>query len=181
MLDKAAGFYKPGYKITKEGKHMENSILIAYYSHSGNTGTIAQLISEETGGDIWEIRPQTPYPAAYDAVVKQAKQEIGAGFLPELETHHAGLEQYDTVFVGSPNWWSTIAPPVAAFLKQCDLAGKTVIPFCTHGGGGLARVAQDVETLCPQSTLLPAFEIYGNGSTKARKEVSAWLQSIGDK
>ncbi len=158
---------------------MKNNTLIVYYSHSGNTQKIAQLIGGETGGEVLEIKPKTPYPQAYDAVVKQAKQEIGAGFLPELETPNPALEQYDTVFVGSPNWWSTIAPPVAAFLKQSNLEGKTVIPFCTHGGGGLARVAQDVEELCPQSALLPAFGIYGNGSAKARQEVSAWLHSIG--
>lgn len=160
---------------------MKSNTLIVYYSHSGNTQKIAQLIGEETSGDVLEIEPKTPYPQEYDAVVKQAQQEIRAGFRPELETQCAGFKQYDTIFVGSPNWWSTVAPPVAAFLEQYDMDGKTVIPFCTHGGGGLARVAQDMEKLCPQSKLLPAFEIYGNGSTKARDEVSAWLRDIGVK
>ncbi|MEA5002165.1 MAG: flavodoxin [Christensenella sp.] len=158
---------------------MKNNILIAYYSHSGNTKKIAQLISKETGGDVLEIRPQTPYPQDYDAVVEQAQQEIRAGFRPLLAEATGSLEQYDMVFIGSPNWWSTIAPPVATFLENTDLAEKTVIPFCTHGGGGLARLAQDTEKLCPQSVLLNAFCVYGNGSAKAHEEVSAWLRDIG--
>ena len=154
------------------------NILIAYYSHSGNTEELAELIRTETGGTLFEIRPEVPYPAAYQAVVSQAKEEIRAGLRPEIgEPVDTGA--YDVVLVGSPNWWSTIAPPVASFLEGCDLAGKTVVPFCTHGGGGMAGLGRAMEELCPDSEMAEGFAAYGNSGPRARDEVDAWLRAIG--
>lgn len=158
---------------------MEHKILIVYYSHSGNTAEIAELICEETGGMLFALEPKEPYPAAYDAVVAQAKKEIAAGFRPALREKQGSVADYDTVFVGTPNWWSTMAPPVASFLAESDLAGKTVIPFCTHGGGGLAGVTRDMQALRPDSIFKPAFSIYGNGSARARAEILTWLNKLG--
>ena len=153
--------------------------LIVYYSRSGNTRKIANLIHREVGGTIYEIQPVDPYPDSYDAVVDQAKREIRAGYKPALKSALNQIESYDTVFVGSPNWWDTIAPPVAAFLSAYDLAGKTIVPFCTHGGGGLGRVAADVAKLCPDSTVLRSFHVYGSGGMDAQARVSAWLRQVG--
>ena len=154
------------------------NILIAYYSHSGNTEELAELIRTETGGALFEIKPAVPYPSAYQAVVGQAKEEIRAGFRPELG-EPADVGPYDVVFVGSPNWWSTVAPPVASFLERCDLTGKTVVPFCTHGGGGMAGLARDTMALCPDSEVMDGFAAYGNSVPRARGEVDAWLRGIG--
>jgi flavodoxin len=158
---------------------MAEPILIVYFSRSGNTRKIAQLIQQEVGGTLHEIQVAAPYPAAYNAVVEQAKQEIQAGYKPTLRATLDHLEAYDTIFVGSPNWWSTIAPPVAAFLAEHDWSGKTIAPFCTHGGGGLDRVAQDMAKLCPQSTFLSSFAVYGSGTGNVQAEVAAWLRKIG--
>lgn len=158
---------------------MAEHILIVYFSRSGNTRKIAQLIQQEVGGTLHEIQVEAPYPAAYNAVVEQAKKEIRAGYKPALRSTPDHIEAYDTIFVGSPNWWSTIAPPVAAFLAAHDLSGKTIAPFCTHGGGGLDSVAQDMAKLCPQSTILSSFEVYGSGTGNVRAEVAAWLRTIG--
>ena len=154
---------------------MEHNLLIAYYSHSGNTEKIAELICGETGGMLFKIEPAAPYPASYDAVVAQAKKEISAGFRPALLEKGANTADYDTIFIGTPNWWSTMAPPVASFLSENDLSGKTVVPFCTPGGGGLAGIARDIEALCPRSIVKKAFSVYGNGSARAETEVAAWL------
>ena len=158
---------------------MAEHILIAYFSHSANTQRIANLIHKEVGGTIHEIQPEAPYPNSYNAVVDQAKKEIQAGYTPVLQSTLDHIESYDTIFVGSPNWWSTIAPPVTTFLSQYDVSGKTIVPFCTHGGGGLGRVERDIAKLCPQSTVLSCLEIYGSGSGNAHAEVSAWLRTIG--
>jgi flavodoxin len=112
-------------------------------------------------------------------VVEQAKKEIRAGYKPALQSTLDHIESYNTIFVGSPNWWSTIAPPVATFLSEYDLSGKTIVPFCTHGGGGLGRVERDIAKLCPQSTVLSSFEIYGSGTGNAQAKVAAWLHKIG--
>ena len=157
---------------------MPRHILVAYFSRSGNTRKIANLIQQEVGGTIHEIRPQDPYPSSYDAVVDQAKIEIRTGYRPPLQSTLYHIESYDTVFVGSPNWWNTIAPPVATFLSEYDLSGKTIVPFCTHGGGGLGRIGRDIAKLCPQSTVLSSFEIYGSGRGNAQAKVSAWLRNI---
>ncbi len=158
---------------------MANRVLIAYFTHSGNTGEIAKLIRENVGGELFEIQPVNPYPDSYNTVVEQAKREIRQGYKPVLKSKVDALGSYDTIFVGSPNWWSTIAPPVATFLSESDLLGKTVVPFCTHGGGGLGRAEKDIATLCSQSTVLDSFEIYGSGGGNAQSKVTQWLQSIG--
>ena len=158
---------------------MAEHILVVYFSRSGNTRKIANLIHLEVGGTVHEIQPEVPYPNSYNAVVDQAKEEIQAGYRPALRSTLDHVESYDTVFVGSPNWWNTIAPPVATFLSEHDLSGKTIVPFCTHGGGGLGRVGTDITRLCPQSTILSSLEIYGSGGVHAQARVSAWLRKVG--
>jgi flavodoxin len=153
--------------------------LIVYFSRSGNTRRIANLIHQEVGGTIHEIQPEVPYPASYDAVVEQAKKEIQAEYKPALQSTVDDIDSYDTVFIGSPNWWSTIAPPVATFLSEYLWSGKTIVPFCTDGGGGLGRIPMEIARLCPQSTILGGFEIYGRGTGNAQARVSAWLRKIG--
>ena len=158
---------------------MAEHILVVYFSRSGNTRKIANLIHQEVGGTIHEIQPKVAYPKAYNAVVDQAGKEIETGYKPALQSTLDHIESYDTIFVGSPNWWSTIAPPVATFLSEYDLSGKTIVPFCTHGGGGLGRIGRDIAKLCPQSTLLSSFEIYESQTGNAQAKVSAWLRQVG--
>jgi flavodoxin len=158
---------------------MAGHVLVAYFSRSRNTCRIANLIHQQVGGTLHEIQPEEPYPDSYNATVDQAKKEIQAGYKPALRSTLDDIESYDTIFVGSPNWWNTIAPPVATFLSEYDLSGKTIVPFCTHGGGGLGRIGKDIAKLCPQSTILTSFEIYGSGRGNAQARVSAWLHNIG--
>jgi flavodoxin len=164
---------------TNEAIRMAEHILIVYFSRSGNTRRIANLIHQEVGGTVHEIRPEVPYPKSYDAVVEQAGKEIQAGYKPALQSRVDQIDAYDTIFVGSPNWWSTIAPPVAAFLSEYDLSGKTIVPFCTHGGGGLGRIGRDIAKLCPHSTILSSFEVDGGGTGNAQAKVTAWLKKVG--
>ncbi len=158
---------------------MAGNVLIAYYSHSLNTRGIAELIQRATGGALFEIQPEVAYPTAYDMTVEQAKKEIQAGFRPPLKTEIEQIAAYDLVFVGTPNWWSTMAPPVAAFLAGHDLAGKIVAPFCSHGGGGAGHIEQDVVALCPGATVRPILALGGSGGGNAAALVAAWLQKIG--
>ncbi|HON80418.1 MAG TPA: flavodoxin [Spirochaetota bacterium] len=158
---------------------MSENILIAYYSWSGNTRKMAAMIHEITGGEIIEICPQVPYPGVYNEVVNQAKKEIRNGFRPVLKPSVDTIDAYGIVFVGSPNWWSTIAPPVAAFLEEHDFSGKRVIPFCTHGGGGQGRIANAVTELCPHSAVADCMEIYGSGSGLNRGTLAGWIKNAG--
>lgn len=148
---------------------MEKNILIAYFSYSGNTHNIAKLIQSETSGILHEIIPEKEYSASYNAVVNQAKKEIQAGYKPALKLKIDHIEAYETIFV---------APPVATFLSQNDFAGKTIVPFCTHGGGQ-AQVLKDIAKLCPNSTVLAGFNIYGDGGSDAKTKVAVWLHETG--
>ena len=92
--------------------------LIVYFSHSGTTRRLAELIAKETGGDLLELVPEIAYPRDYSTVVAQAKRELQSGYRPALKTASPNLSAYDMVFVGTPNWWSSPAPPVLTFLEQ---------------------------------------------------------------
>lgn len=164
--------------VSKQDSTKTHKVLVAYYSWGGNTREVAQQIQKSTGGDIFEIQPEKPYPTDYDAVVKQAKEEISADYRPALKGKVNNLDQYDVVFVGTPNWWSTIAPPVATFLGENNMAGKTVVPFVTHGGGRQAKCFDEIAKLCPQSTILDGFVISGKNAKSGQNEVDQWLKKI---
>lgn len=158
---------------------MSKNILLVYYSHSANTRKFAELIREKTDGTLCELVPKKVYPRDYNTVVEQAKKEIQTGFRPELKTEIKDIASYDTVFVGTPNWWSTIAPPVVTFLASNDLAGKIIAPFCTHGGGGSGHIEATIKKLCPASTVRPLLSVYGG--TAQDSQVESWLKKIGVK
>jgi len=157
---------------------MTDKILIAYYSRTGNTELIARIIQQEMGGRLHEIIPETPYPSSYDATVDQAKGDIKRGFKPPLSNPLTSVSGFDPIFIGSPNWWSTLAPPVATFLTTYDLSGKTIAPFCTHGGGGLGHISSDIAKLCPAATIRSPFKVYGRGSSQLESNLAAWLAKI---
>ena len=114
--------------------------LVAYYSYSGNTKKVAEAIHRMVGGDIFEIACEGTYPGEYRPMTEQVKRELAEGFLPKLLATVPQMEQYDVVFLGSPNWWGTITPQVRSFIAAHNLAGKWIIPFITHGGGGVQRM-----------------------------------------
>lgn len=151
-------------------------ILIAYFSHSGNTREIANQIRQITGGDIFEIQSVKPYPTEYNAVVAQARTELSSGFRPELKTKIKDIKPYDVVLIGYPNWWGTVPAPVRVFLTDNDLAGKAIAPFCTHEGSGLGVSVADIEKFCPRSTLLEGLAIRGSTVKTAQNKVAEWLR-----
>jgi flavodoxin len=153
-------------------------ILVAYFSHSGNTREIANQIHKNLGGDIFEIQAVKPYPQDYDAVVEQARRELDSGYKPTLKIKIENIKSYDLVFIGYPNWCSTVPAPVRTFLSEYDFSGKTIVPFCTHEGSGLGRSATDISKLCPKSTLLDGVAIRGRDVKTAQNKVSEWLQKI---
>jgi flavodoxin len=154
------------------------NILVAYFSYSGNTREIANQIHRDVGGDIFEIESENPYPDDYDAVVKQAKQELSSGYVPALKMKIDNVKPYDFIFIGYPNWCSTIPAPVRTFLTRHDFSGKTIVPFCTHEGSGLGRSAADIANNCPEAAVLSGVAIRGSDVKTAQNKVSEWLQKI---
>ncbi len=167
-----------GYAIAEETTNMKNDRLIAYYSWSGNTRQIAALIERATGGRLFEIEPVQPYTTDYRAAVAQAKKEIEAGFRPALKAV-PDIAAHTVLFLGTPIWWHTMAPPLAAFIDRLDLAGKTVVPFHTHGGGGVGHFEADIAAMCPDATVTRGFGAAHRGDSETPAEIGSWLTSIG--
>lgn len=156
-----------------------SKILVAYFSHSGNTKVIAETIQVNAGGDIFKIETVETYPDEYNVVVDVAKKEQNANSRPELATRVEDMGSYDIVFVGYPNWWGTIPMGVFSFLEGYDFSGKTIVPFCTHGGSALGRSDRDIKKLCPDSTVLGGLAVSGSSVRNAQSNVSTWLGKLG--
>ena len=154
-------------------------MLVVYFSHSGNTRAVAEQIARTTGADLFGIVPQKAYPAEYRAVVDQAKQEVNTGHRPVLKNDLPEAETYDVIFVGSPCWWYTIAPPVATFLASHDFTGKTLVPFMTHEGSRMGHSEKDIAELAPKATLLEGLPVRGGSAASAEPTVRKWLQKLG--
>lgn len=152
--------------------------LIVYFSHSGNTRVIAEYIQKFTEAELWEVKSVKPYPEDYNTVVEQAKKEIDAGFQPEIQLLPENLSAYSTIFVGSPCWWGTVAPPIATFLTGRNLSGKTIAPFMTHEGSFMGRTVADLRKYCPQANVLSGLPIRGGSVRSASSDVEKWLASL---
>lgn len=153
--------------------------LIAYFSWSGNTETLAGMIQEATGGDLFAIETEIPYSDDYDTVVDQAKQEQADNIRPALASQVENMEDYGTIFIGYPNWWSDVPMAVLTFLESYDWNGKTVIPFCTSGGGGFGNGINSIEAAAEGATILEGFHVDGSSVDSAADDVAAWLDSLG--
>lgn len=150
--------------------------LVVFYSWSGHAKQMAGIIADKTGADVMELFPQTSYSQNYGTAVAQAKADIGKDYRPPLQPLSHDPAEYDVVYVGTPIWHGTMAPPVATFLRDADWAGKTVLPFSTHGGGGKGRADRDMKRLCPGADLREMFTAYEGGGRTAKQEIEAWIQ-----
>ena len=146
--------------------------LVVYYSYSGITRRLAEDIALITDGNLRELKPQKPYSFSYNTAVKEAREEIEKGYCPPLLQGAEAIENTDVIFIGSPNWLKTFAPPVLSFLRAVDLSGKTIIPFCTHGGGGFGRMIEDYKKECKNSTIKDGIALRGDYSFD---ELGKWL------
>lgn len=153
-------------------------VLVVYFSRSGNTKAVAEEVQKLTGGQLFEIQTSKPYPAEYHACTELAKKEKEEGTRPALKNKVEDMGQYDVVFVGYPNWWGTMPMAVVTFLEGYDLAGKTLIPFCTHGGGGEQRCFTDFVKYSGKAEHKKGFLISGSEARGAQKQVEGWLKSI---
>jgi len=151
----------------------EKKSLIAYYSHSGNTKSIALKIQQLSGGDLFEMKPVKSYPSNYNDVVNLAQTEKMQNFKPEL-INNGDISEYDTIYIGTPVWWYTFSSPVRTFLSEHDFTGKTIIPFCTHGGGGESSTFTDIQKLCPGADVKKGFASFEDSAKLS--DIEEWLK-----
>ncbi len=153
--------------------------LIAYFSWSGNTEAMANLIQQETGGDLFEITPATPYTDDYNELLDIAQQEQDENARPELAFQVENWDSYDTMFVGYPDWWSDAPMLVYTFLESYDWTGKTLIPFCTSGGSGFGRSLNNLEASASGASILNGLHVQGDDVENSAGEISDWISRLG--
>ena len=153
--------------------------LVVYFSWSGNTRNVAQSIQAQTGSDIFEIVPLIPYSDDYNTVVAYAKTEQQENARPEIAGTIDNLDQYDTIYVGFPNWWGDMPMILYTFFDTYDLSGKTVALFCTSGGSGLSNTVNEVKAFEPNATVMDGLHIGSSAASNPDEAVRQWLSAIG--
>lgn len=146
---------------------------------TGNTGVVAHMIADATGGDLFSIRTVEHYPDNYDDTVDVGRDEKNNDARPALASQPETLDPYDTVFLGYPNWWSDMPMAVYSFLDAYDLSGKTVIPFVTSGGSGFSNTLSAIQDAEPNATVLEGLSLGAAEATNAETEIISWLQDLG--
>ena len=154
-----------------------NKVLIAYFSWGGNTRGIAREIERQTGADVFEIRPLKPYSTSYNTVLMEAQEDQHRQARPELDAHLSNMDEYDTILLGYPNWWASIPMPIATFLEEYDFAGKTIIPFCSHGGGRFGQSLTAIAKLAPDANMGAGMSVHYSGGSSLPDDVAAWLDA----
>ena len=142
----------------------DGKVLIVCYSEScnQNTLTVAKWIRELTNGSLHQIRMKTPYSKEYRKVLKESKHHLDNRIFPEILPFDGDIKEYDIIFIGSPVWYGTFAPPLESFIRKYDFSGKTVIPFCTHGGGGAGKIYEDLKKILPGAEVKPGLTVKGS-------------------
>lgn len=145
------------------------NVLIAYFSHTGNTEKVAQMIAEYTGGTLAEIQRAEEY----GDLQEEAEAEILDGVHPEITVSVDSIERYDTIFVGYPIWWDEAPAMIATFLAENDFSGKTIIPFCTSSSDDIGNSLHIFSELCPDA------EIAEGLTANDLNDIEPWIQELG--
>lgn len=182
---------KSGNTADTSGLENGSNILIAYFSRAGenygvgnievgNTQKVAEIIADETGGNLFHIQTATPYPESYDECLEVAKKELDQNARPELAEKVENFDSYDIIYLGYPIWWSNLPMPVYTFMESYNFSGKQVYPFSTNESSGLAGTVTDIKEAIPGATVHEAFSIKGSVAQfepdKTREEVTNWLK-----
>lgn len=151
----------------------------------GNTAIVAEMVAERTGADVFEITPAVDnYPTDnYRALTDIGLQEQKDGARPAIATDVENFADYDTVFLGYPIWWGDLPMILYTFMESHDFSGKTVVPFCTHGGSQMAGTAVKIENAVTADAVLNGLAIEGtdaqNNRDSVRETVNDWLAGLG--
>ncbi len=147
---------------------------------SGNVQQLAGWVQEETGADVFSIRVTDPYPSDWDECLERANQERGDNARPELVENIEDLSQYDTIFLGYPNWWYGVPMALLTFLESNDFSGKQVFLFCSHGTGGLANSVEIISEAIPDAEISDnIFDCYEEEASSSEESIRQWVQELG--
>lgn len=155
------------------------SRIVADNKRYGATEYVATIIAETTGGDLFQIKTAHTYPGTHNALVDLAKKEADSKTYPKMSSKIDNFADYDVIFVGYPNWWFDMPMVIYTLFNEYDFSGKTIIPFCTHGGSGFSQSVQTIGTLEKNAKVTPIPAISQNNVAQSRKGLESWLQKQG--
>ena len=156
------------------------SIVVSDGEVMGNVEYMASVIQETVGGNLFQIETVQQYPLDHDPLVDQAAEEQDADARPELATHIENLDSYDIIFLGYPNWWGDMPQALYTFLEEYDFSGKTIIPFCPHGGSGFSRTESTIAQLQPGATVSEnGLTISRNDVADSHDQIAQWAAGLG--
>jgi flavodoxin len=153
--------------------------LVLYYSQTSTTKAVAQQFSDLLGADIEEIALVKPYDGSYQETISRSGQERSEGTLPELLPLSSDISSYDVIFLGYPIWFGTYALPIGSLLETEDFSGKTIVPFCTFGSGGLDTSVKDLKANLPDANVLPGYGVRSARIDAMPAEVDRFLKENG--
>jgi flavodoxin len=148
-------------------------ILVIYYSLFGTTELAAEYLAEKTNADLVKIIPEREYSFNYNTAVKEARNDIEKGFCPKLVNSNPDVSSYKLIFLGGPNWFKRLPPPIVSFMKMNEQKITKVIPFCTHGGGGIGLMKEQITEKCKIAIVEGALAIHPDTITE---DIDLWLQ-----
>ena len=155
--------------------------LVLFYSENGTTKAVAEEIQKQTGADIEAIEAVEPYSGDFQATIQRGNKERESGQWPAIKPIKKNISNYDIIFLGYPIWFGTYANPMVTLVKQQDFAGKTIVPFCTFGSGGLNTSSADLEKALPKAKIAKGYGVRTARVAKAEKELNRFLIENGYK
>lgn len=145
---------------------------------TGNTEVAAGILQKLTGAEVFKLEPMQEYSKDYNECIAQAQADQRRDARPELKTYPEGMEEYDTIYLGYPNYWGTMPMAVFTFLEHFDFGGKTIFPFCTHEGSGMGRSESDLKKLCPGAKIGKGLALKGGSVIYSEPVIKDWLEEI---
>lgn len=141
----------------------------------GNTEIVAEKIAEITGADLFKVETIKEYPNDYYECCDVAKEEKNTNARPKLKRYLDDISLYDTIYIGYPIWWGTYPMAIASLIERLDLSGKTIKPFATHEGSGLANSVNDLIKACPNANVENGIAIRGSDASIAQDKLASWV------
>ena len=168
------------------------AILIAFYSRAGenyfggayrrvpvgNTEKAAGMLAEITGGKLFKIEQAQPYSENYKTCVAEVRNDMLKKARPEVKNLPDDLDAYDEIYLGYPNYCGTMPMAVYTFLEHYGFTGKTIHPFCTHEGSGLAGTVRDIQKTAPGAAVSKGLAIRGSSVNDAKAALEKWVKEI---
>ena len=155
--------------------------LVLYYSETGTTKTVAQELQKQLGADIEEIEAVVPYSGNFQETIQRGQREMQSGEMPAIKPLKKKIADYDIIFLGYPIWFGTYANPIITLVKEQDFAGKTIVPFCTFGSGGLNTSSDALKKALPKATIKKGYGVRTARVNAAAKELDRFLKENGYK